>query len=105
MPQSGLKMKASRIRVCLQAYRKSRVPHSPSGAARETLFLRAAGRRHVALLLVRQLAVNIRPELFHHDRNRVVTHLRTPYAGGIFPRTIPRVMNIGAPADGRIVTL
>ena len=47
------------------------------------LDVRRLARRRLALLLVRQLPMDIGPEFFHHDRNRVVSQLCSPHADGI----------------------
>lgn len=48
----------------------------------------AASMTWVGFRFMGQFAVNIGPEFFDHDGNRVVTNLRSPYAGGIHQGSI-----------------
>jgi hypothetical protein len=45
--------------------------------------MRCSRRGYFGLWLVADFPANIWPKLFHHDRNRVVSDLRAPHAGGI----------------------
>src|ERR1700678_2232801 len=66
-----------------------------------SLRLRIRGRFRVSGLHGRglvvffgHLAVNVGPELLYHVGNRVIAHLRSPYAGSIRKRAVGCIVNI-----------
>src|ERR1700722_8363395 len=61
-------------------------------------------RHSFGLVLVTQLAVNVRPEFFDLDRDRVVNKLRAPHAGRIRQSPVRLVMNVQQLVGRRIKT-